>query len=306
MILAFVVYVILFGSCPLQAGTDEDSVIYAIKNELILSDRFLQIETTQYSSGEWNIEYPGMATVFSEYGLQEFLKIEFSTRDDRIISAEIYRMEDNGGAYGLFSVLRNSEGSLSDFGNESYKDDNCIYFWKSNYFVRIFSEMHNEISKNEIYLVADSIDNKIEKDGRRPLIIELMPEEGFVRERTRYFRGSAGLEFNLPFGQDDIAGFNEGVFSDFGTHQLLLLEYETSEASENWLGKIRSSLDNNKRYTFLNTDSQRLFFEDKDNNNLVFEVIDKYIVIFIGKDITRQPEIFEKIEDSLYNYEPYN
>jgi hypothetical protein len=152
-----------------------------------------------------------------------------------------------------------------------------------------------------IFGIAEAIDTKQITKGSRPKLTNILPEEGFVTERTRYFRGSAGLNMLLPFGLEDISGFREGIYSDFGTHRLIVFEYECTGNRKVGLKNIISNLRNQNEYTDLSGTEIGYLFEDKEGNKLVIENLDTHVMVYSGKDITRQPEIFERIEDALYN-----
>ena len=290
---------LVLASFLFQVKTEADSVLQIIQDDKELDGWSVQDNGKHFFSYQWIDYYPGLADLFSEYGLRELLILNFIDAGDQIIHAEIYRMHDHGGAYGLFSVSRDSGGMLAGYGDESYKDNKSIYFWKGNYYIKIFTDLETSSVKEGLALIANSIDHRIDAEGQRPEIIDILPEEGFVTDQTRYFRGGAGLNFNLQFGHKDISGFSEGVYSDFGTHQLLLVDYESEEASIKWLEKIRKYFDNSRQYDLLYEDCAGYRFMDEEGSYIVFGSIGKYILGFSGKDITRQPEIFERVEDLL-------
>ncbi len=293
---AFTVITALF---LVQPESEKDSAFLLLPADNELNDWFIQ-DTPQYIlSDSWNDLFPSMVPVFSEYGLKGLLMASFADKMNHTIYAEIYHMNDYGGAYGLFSISREATGKLAGYGDESYLEDTCIYLWKGNYYVKIYSFDEDPVIQEGIIRIASAIDKKIGKEGIRPGIINLLPEEGFVTERTRYFRGSAGLSYLLPFGHDDISGFREGVYGDFGPYQLLIMDYENKENKIAWNEKISQSLDNNKRYHKLPLNENYIYFRDNEENIIVFGGLGKYIMVFIGKDDTMQPEIFEGIEDAI-------
>ncbi|MGF1584478.1 MAG: DUF6599 family protein [Bacteroidales bacterium] len=247
---------------------------------------------------------PCMHKAFAEYGLKELILAVYTDASEHLLNVEIYHMEDDGGAYGLFSVNRGNTGVSVQYGDESFKTEREIHYWKGDYYVRIWSESETKEVMDGICEIAAAFDNKDIAKGFRPELTNVLPEEGFVTESTRYFRGSAGLKMLLPFGQDDISGFSEGIYSDFGTHRLIIFEFECAGNMEVWLGKLTGSLKNQKWYTDFSGSDSAYLFEDTDGNKLVIGVLDAFVLVYIGKDVTRQPEIFEKIEDILYNENP--
>ena len=290
---------LVLASFLFQVKTEADSVLQIIWDDKKLDGWSLQDNGKYYLSDQCIDYYPGLKDVFYEYGLKELLVLNFIDTGDQVIHAEIHRMHDNGGAYGLFSVSRDTTGTLAGFGDEAYKSNKGIFFWKGNYYIKVSTDLKTSSVKEGLGLIAKSIDHRIDEEGKRPEIIDILPEEGFVTERTRYFRGGAGLNFNLRPGYREISGFLEGVYSDFGTHQLILLDYESPEASLRWLEKISEHYDNSEQYDPVHKDFAGYRFMDGEGSYIVFGSFGKYIMIFSGKDITRQPEIFERVEDLL-------
>ncbi len=291
--------ILVLASFLFQIKTEADSVLQIIRDDKNLDGWSLQENGKHFFSDQWIDYYPGLKDVFYEYGLMEFLVLNFIDTGDQVIHAEIYRMHDNGGAYGLFSVSRDTSGILAGYGDESYRSNKCILFWKGNYYIKVSADLETSSVKEGLELIAKSIDHRIDEEGKRPEIIDILPEEGFVTERTRYFRGGAGLNFNLQPGHREISGFVEGVYSDFGTHQLILFDYESPEISLRWLEKIMEYFDSSEQYDPVYEDCTGYRFMDEEGSYIVFGRTGKYILGFSGKDITRQPEIFERIEDLL-------
>ncbi len=265
-----------------------------------LNGWFMQDNVKYFTGNEVSVYFPSMVHIFSEYGLKKFITASYTNAGNQIITTEIYQMTDHGGAYGLFSVSRKSGVKKAGYGDESYQNDKCVYFWKGNYYVKVHADIKSKKAREGILQIVSAIDKKIDDEGRRPAIIELLPEESFVTEGTRYFRGSAGLSSELPFGYDDISGFSEGVYGDFGTYRLIILKYESPEDRKTWLEKITCNLPNNKRYHKISDNDDDHRFGDKEGNNIVFGSVGIFIMVYIGQDVTRQPEIFEKIEDAMF------
>ncbi len=301
-------HILILSLAPLilQTESDADSLLGILGEDNQLNGWSLQNNIRHYGSGAWVDDYPGMDDVFSEYDLQEFICINFKSKNNQVIGAVIHRLADNEGAYGLFSVSHSNGGTTAGYGDEAYENERSVHFWKGRYYVNVSAETDDDFVKEGLSVVASYINNKIIDKGERPGIIEILPEEGFVTEKTRYFRGPAGMHFNLPFGHEDIDGFIEGVSSDFGTHQLLLFEYETGDLKNKWLDKLRENLDNNKRYKMVDGNCNDLCFVDQEGKKLIFGSSGRFIMGFIGKELARQPEIFERIEDAIERYHPEN
>ena len=247
---------------------------------------------------------PGIIRVITEYGLVRLITGSYSDKSDQKINVRVHFMEDNGGAYGLYSVSRTAGGVASEYGDESYRSESNIHIWKGNYYINIYSDEGNGESAIGMCLIASAFENNIDSDGTRPEITNLMPEEGFVTETTRYFRGPAGLNMHLPFDYFGHDGFEEGVYSDFGQHKLVIFKLSDFDRRIDCYEKIIASIKGHKRYKLSHENGDYDRFTDQEGENLIFGNADRYIMVYIGKDLTRQPELFEKIEDSLTGEPP--
>ncbi len=247
---------------------------------------------------EWKREHPGMAPVFEEYGLSGILIAGLTDISGKAISIEAYCTKDDGGAFGLYSVSREPESEFAGIGDEATLSDNYLNMWKNNCYFRLYSV---DAGRDAMVKVACRLDEAVEGSGTRPRIIELLPDEEFVSELTSYFRGGYSLSLSHPFGPDDIAGFREGAAGDFGSYRLYVFDYLDNDSAQKALERIFQAMINSKRYNFAGNGCPVNFFEDKEGNRVTLHHSANYVMIFSGTDITRQPEIFEQIEDAIDN-----
>ncbi len=301
MINVAVLFIILLQSLFSLENNDKDSFLLILPDASELSGWIAANGPLFHTCGEWEELYPDMKQVFLEYGLRKIVTAEFINKDGNVIYLEIKWMNDNGGAYGLFSVSRMHEGSKAVFGDESFSINNKLHLWKGDYYIKIYSNSTEKDIKDGIFHMADIMDNKIKPPGLRPKVIEFLPEEGFVSERTRYFRGSGGMNHNTESDIDYISGFDEGAHGDFGTYQILLLKYQNTDSLTKGLEFACETMRMDSRYIY--TESNNYvnydYFEDKEGNKVVFGSFRNYMMIYTGQDLTRQPEIFERIVDAI-------
>ena len=300
MSLPLAVFIVLLRIVILQPGDNHLSLLWLLPADSEMNGWYL-FDTAEYDSiSDLPDNWCDLTGIYTEYGLNKLLVVKYRDINNQVVNVEIYHMNDNSGAYGLYSISQKTRGGQAGYGDESFQDRGLVYFWKGNYHVRIYSDTGSSENQEIIFQIAASVNKKIEDEGIRPEIIELLPDESFVTERTRYFMGNEGLGLYLSLDHGDISGFTEGVFSDFGTYQLFLFKYENTNEQEIWFDKITGNLTNYRNYVELSENDNGYIFTDQEGNSIVFGSTGRYIMIFIGRDIARQPEIFERIEDASF------
>ncbi|TVR68507.1 MAG: hypothetical protein EA408_13345 [Marinilabiliales bacterium] len=254
-------------------------------------------EIREVAPGDLNAHYPGIVPLFEEYGLAGMYVVTLADDTGRLIMIEVCRMGDAGGAYGLYSVTRDPGSEFTAAGDESALSGKTLHIWRDIYYIKLLSE---EADKDELMKVGYRLDSSIESSGDRPRIIELIPDEEFVSDRTGYFRGGYSLSYFQPFGPDDITGFGEGAVGDFGSYRLMIFDYSSYDKAVKGLSEACGSLLNSKRYTAGDDQCPDIIFEDKDGQRMIIQAYGRYLLLYTGMDITIQPELFEQIEDIIY------
>lgn len=292
------------ASVFLQDREDGDSISTILPEENWIDSWSLNNDYRHFSYNELTDTVGKLNDIYREFGLKELYTARYSDDKGQHIFVEIYFFEDDEGAYGLYSVNRKDQGTILLFGNESSATANSLNYWAGKYFIRISTESAGNEVKKGVNLITAAIDKGIEKRGNRPALIDALPDEEFVSERTMYFRGRAGLNYGLPLYFEYISGFSEGVYGNYGTYELLILEYDDIENAGQRLDQVISDMVACDTFEEVKSNGsfQSHFIGKDDGMKLIFAVIDRNIVFYRGKEIARQPELFERVEDFLNNY----
>lgn len=174
----------------------------------------------------------GGADIFFEYGFDRLVSQKYS-RGNKSIIADIYRMKDPFGAFGIYSLNRDYPSSRLGVGDEGMEKDNQISFCQSNFYVLIQTFKDDKGTKEGMRILAQSISSNIGEGGRLPKILEKLPLDNRIQRSEKLIMGIIALNNAcyvsgrniLRFHGKEIAVVAEYEFPD-DKFRLLLVQYE--------------------------------------------------------------------------------
>ncbi len=239
----------------------------------------------------------GGADLYYEYGFREVVAEHYIDSENNMIRVEIYRMTDPGAAYGVYSVSASADADVYMIGYKGEITDYHIRFFKDDYYVLVSALDRGENIDSGMKSIAGYIDGQIPEKGAKPSIVNYLPDENFIS--ARYVRGNLGLINVYYFSHEDIFGYSEAVTADYGDFKLIIMAYESEEKSRNLIGRAGERMKEMDRFSGYQEHDTGFSIKDNQDNNLYFSVFDMYGIVFIGSDLTLQPEMFEMVEDSI-------
>ncbi|MBN1165011.1 MAG: hypothetical protein JXB45_10570 [Candidatus Krumholzibacteriota bacterium] len=128
----------------------------------------------------------GAAEHFLMYEFQEVVARHYLNEEGLEIKVEIYEHLSPLMAFGIYSQFRGEESENCRIGNEGFKDDYSVQFWKDRFFVRIYAYEEGEESARSLREFARAVEGKIKEKGELPLDITLFPATGMVIKSLVY------------------------------------------------------------------------------------------------------------------------
>ena len=156
----------------------------------------------------------------------------------------LFQMIDSPAAYGVYTLHRSTlggEATPSLLGASSFRSQNQLYFWQSNYTVRIDgpTETQNQI--------AQILSRKILGSSRKPPVSEYLPAANMVPNSEKYLLNpesidrAAGLD-SSKLGFDFSAEAATAAYRTGGAQaHLLLLLYPTQHIAKKHAEEIESA-----------------------------------------------------------------
>ena len=238
----------------------------------------------------------GGADLYLEYGFVQVISRSFKNAEGNYLKAEIYEMSDEGAAYGIYSLFRTGEKALES-GIYANVKENYARFISERYFVMIMLDESSPEGVKAMLRFTLFILQSMPQSDVKPEILNMLPDEGFISGHVKYFRGHLGLSNIYSFNTSDIFHFQEGVYGNYGTYSIFILQYKEEEVLKEIVKKLPDNLMNNKRFSDLEMYEEGFRLRDNRDQTIVMEVYQQYLLIFMGEDAVLQPELFERIRE---------
>ena len=176
----------------------------------------------------------GGAELYISYGFKEAVSRTYKLEAQSEIQVEIYDMGEAKNAFGVFTHNRYKEES--DYGQGSNRLPGALFFWKDKYYVSIMTIEETEESKKLINTLGTHISERIENDGKLPVILNYLPEKDQMKAGFIYFRHYIWLNTFHFIADTNILQIDEttdAIMAKYSTDEqityLLLIEYPDSD-----------------------------------------------------------------------------
>ncbi len=227
----------------------------------------------------------GAAPLFIENNFREMTSMEY-THDDDYITIQAYRHATPEDAFGMYASERSPELKHYQIGGEAQGDDESLYFFAGNIYVKMWSRSEGN-SGDILRQIATSFAKNIDTDASYPPLVKLFPKENKDTYSESYITSSY-------IGHEFLKGVYTARYTQGDQiYQIFLIDAKTSDEAKEILKKY---------YTFA---KQFYDFEEgyqviKDRYNEDIPVIWKgrYIIGIFSEDgtpIKESKDILEKI-----------
>jgi hypothetical protein len=173
----------------------------------------------------------GGAELYLTYGYKQLFVRKYSKPDNPDVMLEIFDMGSSQEAFGIFSSERQDDdiniGSASEYGG------GLLRFWKGRYFITMMTMGDDKDSKPTVLEIGKTVAGLIDEEGKEPDIISILPKEGLLKNRIRYFHNFEILNRQYFISNENILGLDKNtncVFAkykkDTNTCNLLIIHYE--------------------------------------------------------------------------------
>jgi hypothetical protein len=224
----------------------------------------------------------GGADIYFEYGFRQVVSADYRNIKKTSVKVEIYEMIDDGAAYGMYSINRDSQGKTVRIGNEGTLNEYYLVFWKGRYLAFISSDDTTGETLEGILTLAESVDKKIEIQGKKPELAAVLPAKNLQSEK--YVRGILGLSSVYDFDTKNIFGVREGIIGEYKGYRVFLIRYETDNDAVKWYGSARENhrysarisnfQDHSNRYTMNDSKGSRICVTQR-RNLVVIVMVDQ-------------------------------
>ncbi len=220
-----------------------DSLLWAIARDSVVGGWSLSERPREFEGEGLFDLIDGGAPLFFEYGFRSVVTAEYRSLSGATISAEVYRMNDAGGAYGIYSLRSGERGTRINLGQVATQHPGYVMFWQGTFYVSVVASDSGAESVNGMNAVGRAIEGMLTGTGSAPKLIEFLPRERL--QKTWYVRGTLALSALLMAGEEESAGMMDGVVGKYEGHRLHLLRYtganSAQSAARRWRERMQSA-----------------------------------------------------------------
>jgi hypothetical protein len=264
----------------------------------------LSKEPETYTGDELFDLVDGGADLFFEYFFARVVSAAYIEPNGNKIQVEIYDMNSDSTAYGVFSSAYNSSDIRRDIGLYSVVNDQYITFVKDRYYVNIAWILTAEARPEALMSFARGVEKQIAGTSSHPSILDKLQDIPYSGIPI-YFLGNIALSNVYYFDYKDPFDIEQGVaFKDDNTLKIIFL-YSKKETSTAVFSNVHDFVEGSKRFSDRGMIYQGFTCYDNKGNRIVFRLGEGFIAVVVAlkPEVQMMPlldEFVNGIEVSLH------
>ncbi len=241
----------------------------------------------------------GGAEIYHEYGFKNAIYQTYTNNTGNSINLEIYEMESNAAAFGMYSFKTGKNGVSLKFGYEGWLETYYLNFWKGNYLVTLTSMKTDSSCIEDLKTLAKAVDKKIKSTSFIPSIVSFLPEEHLQKNSITYIKGNLALFNQDLFGPKNIFGLKEGVIGEYSDYLIIIIKYQNNSESIGWYKSAANHFKNSDEYIHFVEFNTHFRINDLKDHRLWIKTFNNFIIIIRGKEIINANILFNIIEEKI-------
>jgi len=240
----------------------------------------------------------GGADIYHEYGFNKVVYNEYKDNNENSINVEIYEMKTSESAFGIYSFKIGRKGEVFPVGNDAFFQSYYMNFWKGNYLVILTGFDENEVTINGIKTIAKVIDKKIKRKGKKPQLVNLIPNKNLQITQPKYLKGILALFNQYNFNTKDIFRISEAVIGTYEDHQLFIFQYKNEKESLKFFENVSNKMKTNSDFSNFISKDGLISMKDQKGKYLSIKPFQNYILVFISDDQSSE-EKFDLVQKHI-------
>jgi hypothetical protein len=222
----------------------------------------------------------GGADLFYEYSFEKVMNAQYAEKEGSKIQLEIYEMDSDSSAYGIFSSIYNSSEVGRDIGLYSVLNEQYIAFVKDRYYINIAWLLKKDARQEYLVSLAKMVETNITSRGKLPELLLRMDEVRYNGIPV-YFRGNIALSNVYYFDFKDHFQIDQGLAFRDAESTKLLFAYRTENKAQTIFSNIHTFLQTSRRFNDPGMIYQGYTCTDNKGNRLVFRLGEGFITVVI-------------------------
>ncbi|MBN1117475.1 MAG: hypothetical protein JXA77_09740 [Bacteroidales bacterium] len=240
----------------------------------------------------------GGAELYISFNMDSVISRLFINNKGSEIRVEIFDMQKDKDAFGVFAHTRTTDEH--EFGQGSQYFTGAQIFWKGPYFISVVANDENADIKKAIKAISENIDRKITASGNTPQILEILPQEGLLKDGYVYFHHYIWLNSYYFISAENILNIDEStdaVLAKYGTKEsrfyLLLIQYPEKEDAEQAEKAFSDAFSNN-------LEDDDFFSENKTEKSMGWQTKENYFfAVFNAESDLQVDDLLTKVENNI-------
>lgn len=284
--LLFFISLILILTAPLNAMEDPKDAKYFPE----VTNWTKPVKLSTYDANNLWDKIDGAADGYLSYNFEELTIGDYTAKDGKYISLEVYRHKTPEDAFGIYSQERPQEGKFQAIGAQGYEVEGSFNFVSDRYYVKVRSNYSDAASMNTIREIAKKAAALISGTSSLPEILRLFPQKMKLPNTEQYINSNfLGYSF---LGR----AFTSTYSLNGSTFNLFIIKNDSPASAKETLIKYLAQVKSN-----LNAEEgKRLLLDDKYNGKVNMEWNGSYLFGSYSTNAAEVPaEYFKAMEEKL-------
>lgn len=129
----------------------------------------------------------GAAEIYLGYAFKQLIVGQYEKTDSQAsLSVEIYDMENEKNAFGIYSAERFPDSRFLPLGNQGYLEQGSMNFLVGRYYIKLLCFDCGEKSESLLKKFSEAILNRIQDRGQLPFLLNVFPKEGLIPNTEKF------------------------------------------------------------------------------------------------------------------------
>lgn len=224
----------------------------------------------------------GGADLYMEYGFADVAAVELKHPDKGSVNVEMYRMDSDSAAFGIFSLRK---GSLSVEVNPApwvvYGED-FLHVWQGPFYMAVSGGRLDKAARLQVFAsIIGHLTEKVPAENKLPVLYE--EYQHAEASSVAYLMGPLALSNIYSFGHENPFRVSEGLVLERDTDREIILAYADTSTATDVFNGVLHFFTNNARFpqfegsgrSFAAVDRQGKLIEATLSGNKILLAIEK-------------------------------
>jgi hypothetical protein len=282
IVLIIVFFCFFFPACA-KATIEEDGLRQFLPGKE-LKNWQAEDSPQQYAGDDLYLYINGGAEIYHEYGFEQVISQDYSSKQGKSISIELFEMSGPESAFGIYSFKSSALGKELSIGDGAGLEDYYLNFWKGKYLITLTGFDADKETVLGLKQIAEAIDARIKSEASVPKLVKMLPEEGLIKPGIKYFKGPLALMNSFKFFPEENFPLQEGVRGDYAAgHSVFIFKYESIDKGLKAFREVKEKFINDSAFQGFKEQGGRSFSGLDEAGGLLFsQSFDRYIFILLG------------------------